>query len=192
MQQIPFFKRSLDPLSYGGALRNRRSGRRLRPLSGKEPLHLVFKIEKRNLWPRSLRSPRCFELTAKIIRKYAKKFFVSVDQISIQHDHIHMCIRAPRRCRFQSFFRVVAGQIAQQFENQAWVTDTRRSIWKGRPFTRVVRGYGALGRLRNYIQLNEKEVTGHIPYRKERLRGLSAEEWRLLWIPSAKLPHQST
>jgi REP element-mobilizing transposase RayT len=112
-------------------------------------------------------------------------FFVKIDQLSIQNDHIHILLRAPRRADFQSFFRVVAGQIAQQFQKNGWMTDTpaaRKGIWKFRPFTRVVRGWRALRTIRNYIQLNEKEATGKIPYRKERLRGLTEEEWKILWV----------
>jgi hypothetical protein len=54
-------------------------------------------------------------------------------------------------------------------------------LWKYRPFTRVIRGFKAYRIVRDYIQLNELEARGKIPYRKARLRGLSAGEWELLW-----------
>ncbi len=56
-----------------------------------------------------------------------------------------------------------------------------QKLWKFRPFTRVVRAFRDQIQVRNYIQLNEKEALGEIPYRKQRLRGLSAEEWERLW-----------
>jgi REP element-mobilizing transposase RayT len=118
-------------------------------------------------------------------------FFVHVEQISIQGDHIHILIRTHRRSQFHYFFRVVAGQIAQVFEKEGllMMTDTpgrprtKRSLWMYRPFSRVVRGWRAYWIVRDYIQLNEKEALGVIPYRKERLKGLSIGEWNLLWAP---------
>jgi putative transposase len=124
-----------------------------------------------------------------IIKTYAKMFFVKVEQLSIQNDHIHILIRTHRRSHFHHFFRVVSGQIAQRFEKTGLlaVTDTpanRRkgtSLWKHRPFSRVVKGRKAFVTARNYVRLNEMEAIGRIPYRKSRLRGLSAGEWRILW-----------
>lgn len=82
----------------------------------------------------------------------------------------------------------MAGQIAQRFEQEGYlrVTDTPADeqgtgLWKHRPFTRVVKGWKAYRIVRNYIQLNEKEALGVIPYRKTRLRGLSMKDWQLLW-----------
>jgi hypothetical protein len=54
-------------------------------------------------------------------------------------------------------------------------------LWKHRPFSRVVRGYRAYKIVRNYIQLNEKEVLGEIKYQSLRLRGLSMSDWKILW-----------
>jgi hypothetical protein len=67
------------------------------------------------------------------------------------------------------------------------VTDTQTGLrkgtglWKYRPFTRVVRGWKAYQVVRSYIRLNEKEARGEIPYRKQRLRGLSSADWGILW-----------
>jgi hypothetical protein len=56
-----------------------------------------------------------------------------------------------------------------------------KKLWKYRPFTRVVIGRRDYENVQNYIQLNEKEALGEIPYRKDRLKGLSSVEWELLW-----------
>jgi REP element-mobilizing transposase RayT len=192
-KQTTFFKMNL---SHGGLLRNQRKGRGVRPLSTKESIHLVFKLNQQLLRHRTLRSAKGFALTNRIIKKYAAYFYVKIEQLSLQNDHIHALIRTSRRSQYQNFFRVVAGQIAQQFEREGMlvtqrVTDTHAgrskdvtkaiSLWKYRPFTRVVRGWKAYKIVISYIQLNEQEVTGKIPYRKERLRGLSSAEWELLW-----------
>ena len=44
-----------------------------------------------------------------------------------------------------------------------------------------MRGYKAYLVVRDYIELNEKEVTGVIRYSKNRLKGLSMADWKLLW-----------
>ncbi len=60
-----------------------------------------------------------------------------------------------------------------------WVTDTP-NVWKARPFTRVIRGWKAYRTAIFYVLLNRKEADGIIPYRKNRLKGLSSVEWELL------------
>ncbi len=248
--------------SHGGSLRQLRAGSGARPLSTKASLHLVLKANRERVRG-GLRVSRRFQLIHFLIQKYAVKFFIKVEQASIQNDHIHLLIRTSRRSLYQHFFRVLAGQIAQRFEKEGLlsvcktqspagvsvtqaeslaVTDTptgssgeanvprvtgtpRRGalvesegleaerslgvggacgapigdgakglsgtdkaeakrlqkLWKHRPFTRVVKAYRDQLQVRNYIQLNEKEALGEIPYRKERLRALSAEEWERLW-----------
>ena len=205
-------------LKYGGELRKKRHGRGQRPLSCKESLHVVFKINRIVLKTQSLRTHQNFKLSREIIQKYADRFFVKIEQISIQGDHVHCLVRTSRRSFFHYFFRVVSGQIAQQFEKtdklrsviderfknkSRSVTDTPKNVsnnnrshtvnkqqntvrrklklWMYRPFSRVVRGYKAYKVVRNYIQLNEKEALGIIPYKKNRLRGLSLAEWEILW-----------
>jgi len=137
--------------SHGGILRQRRAGRGQRPLSTREPLHAVFKVERSCLAYGGLRSPKNFALAQKLIHMYAAKFFVKIEQISIQGDHVHLLLRATCRSHFHHFFRVTSGQIAQRFAREGLlkamsVTDTRvakRKLWKYRPFTRVVRGWKA-------------------------------------------------
>lgn len=183
--QTSFDRRNLlqHRLSHGGDLRKVRAGRRERPLSNKDPIHLVFKAD-RLLIPGGFRTHRRFQLVHRLVQKYALRFFVKVEQISIQGDHWHLIVRMSRRTQFKHFLRVVSGQTAQRFAIEGLtrvtpVTDTplrKWKLWAFRPFTRVVRGYRAYRIVQDYIQLNELEAIGRIPYRKERLSGLSKEE----------------
>lgn len=173
--------------NHGGVLRNIRKGRRFRPLSTREPIHLVLKAQRSVQRRGGFRSPQEFLIVQKVIRQYAKRFFVKVEQVAVAGDHIHMLIRLSKRALGQHFFRVVAGQIAQRFEQaDLLVTGTpgktkkKEKLWRYRPFTRVVRGWRAYLIVRDYVQLNKKEAEGQIPYRKTRLKGLSSAEWRLL------------
>ncbi len=187
-KQSSFFKSSsVHRFSHGGHLRRKKLGRGARTLSTQDPIHTVFKTERLRLRSRSLRTPQSFKLVLKIIEKFAKHFGVKLEQLSVQNDHIHLLIRSSRRRHYHHFFRVVAGQIAQSFAKNgllSTMTDTTSfstSIWKYRPFTRLVRGYKAYQIVRNYIQLNEKEARGEIKYQKKRLKGLSTSDWQILW-----------
>lgn len=142
-KQQSFFQAHWDHrFCHGGKLRRSRHGRSSRPLSTRDPHHIVLKIN-RKAFRKGLRHPRTFSIVNEVIRQYAKRFFVKVEQFSVQHDHIYLLIRAPKRSSFQSFFRVVSGQIAQR------VTDTFSEAWQGptiwltRPFSRVIKGYKA-------------------------------------------------
>lgn len=192
--QYNFFKiHHQHSLQHGGELRKKRSGRKQRSLSTRDPLHVVFKINKLAIKSGSLRSPKNFIMVMYLVKTYALRFSVKVEQVSIQFDHIHLLIRAPRRSKFHSFFRVLSGQIAQVFQIRDYlknVTDTPKGrgmlagklkLWKHRPFSRVVKGFRAYGIVRDYIQLNEKEAMGVIKYQKRRLKGLSSTDWELLW-----------
>ena len=183
-QQSLFSSNSRHRYSYGGTLRNKKIGRGQRPLSTHEPIHVVFKINKTRLLGKSLRSPICFPLVQRLLKKYSTRFLVKVEHVSIQNDHLHLLLRAHRRCQFHHFFRVFAGQIAQQLKAMTGTKDDhekKESFWKYRPFSRVVRGYRAYEIVKNYIQLNKQEALGKISYQKNRLRGLSNSDWAIFW-----------
>lgn len=178
--------------NHGGVLRNKRRGRKVRPLSTKAPIHLVFKTQK-NFLRRGLRSPLGFMIIRATVKKYARRFFVKVEQVSINHDHVHLLVRFTKRSQGLHFLRVVSGQIAQEFQKSGFikfasVTDTptntlkaKPKLWKNRPFTRVIQGWKPYQIVRHYIQLNEKEASGEIKYKPQRLKGLSSCEWQILW-----------
>ncbi|QLY25075.1 transposase [Bdellovibrio sp. KM01] len=164
---------------YGGNLRKSSKGRGARPLSSTDPIHLVFKVNKGAVRA-GLRSPRTFNLLQALLRKYSRKFFVRVEQVSIQTDHIHLLVRGGRRSAMQIFLRVVAGQFAQCLTDTFSQKHEGEKVWKHRPFSRVIKGYKPYRIVRDYIQLNELEATGRL-YSKTRLRGLSEEQLRELW-----------
>ncbi|PWU16665.1 MAG: hypothetical protein C5B49_10255 [Bdellovibrio sp.] len=53
-------------------------------------------------------------LILKLTRQYASRFFVKIEQISVQGDHIPCLIRCSKGSMLQNFFRVLAGQISQR------------------------------------------------------------------------------
>lgn len=115
MRQTRFEKTDWNHrFSYGGTLRKKRRGRSERPLSTKEPIHLVLKGNQ-ELIRGGLRIPRRFTTVHRLADKYSKRFAIKIEQMSLQFDHIHMVVRISGRSNFQNFLRVFAGQIAQVF-----------------------------------------------------------------------------
>ena len=177
--------------SHGGTLRQKRLGRKFRPLSKKAPIHLVFKAHRKLLKENSFRGTRSFLLIQRLIKRYAARFYIRIEQCSIQADHIHLLVRCSERFFYQAFFRVLAGQIAQCLQKEnllklilSEVTDTPQKLWMYRPFSRIVKSYKGLRIVKNYIQLNEQEARGRIRYNPRRLAGLSLQDWKILWSTS--------
>ncbi|MBC7464379.1 MAG: transposase [Bdellovibrio sp.] len=101
VKQLSFEKNSsFYQFNHGGTLRKKRIGRKQRPLSTKEPLHVVFKVDKSKLRSKTLRSSKSYKLIQKIIKTYAKHFYVQLEQISIQNDHCRLLVRTKRRSSF--------------------------------------------------------------------------------------------
>jgi REP-associated tyrosine transposase len=75
----------------------------------------VFKADKQT-YKKGLRSPLGFAITQRVLKKYSRRFFVKLEQVAICQDHIHCLVRLSKRSLGQHFFRVVAGQIAQEFQ----------------------------------------------------------------------------
>ena len=171
-----------------------------RPISSRDPIHLVFKANRENV-PGGLRAPRRYRLIYLLCDRYARRFFIKIESVSVQGDHLHFIVRTSRRSTLQNFLRVFSGQVSQQLANNGLtrsgdVTDTpaiaspgrgskslvvneRQKFWKYRPFTRVVKSYQAHRIVQNYVRLNELEAQSKIPYRKTRLRGVRQEEWEM-------------
>ncbi|WP_413295153.1 transposase [Bdellovibrio sp. HCB185ZH] len=167
-------------LCHGGILRRSSKGRGARTLSHRHPMHLVFKVNKAAV-KSGLRSSRSFALMTRLLRRYAVKFYVKVEQFSVQTDHVHILVRGRRRSNLQSFMRVLAGQFAQCLTDTHSQKNDGPKVWKYRPFSRVIKGYKPYQIVRDYIQLNELEALGR-PYSKTRLRGLSHEQLMELWV----------
>ncbi|QLY24522.1 transposase [Bdellovibrio sp. KM01] len=164
---------------HGGILRKSSLGRGARPLSHRDPMHLVFKVNKAAI-KGGLRHSRNFSLINRLMKKYSAKFFVKVEQFSVQTDHVHLLVRGSKRSNVQSFLRVLAGQFAQRLTDTPNQKREGPSVWKYRPFSRVIKGFKPYKIVKDYIQLNEREAQGR-PYSKTRLRGLSQEQLIELW-----------
>ncbi|MGE3757228.1 MAG: transposase [Pseudobdellovibrionaceae bacterium] len=159
MKKQPFLDKELfsHSLSYGGILRNKRKGRSARPLSPKNPIHLVLKgtLAKKE-W--SFRIPKNHRIVSVLLEQLSKAYGIRIDQKAIQGDHIHLLLRVRNRSLYKRFIRSLSGQIAM------FVTDARNSakslkkegirFFKYRPFTRVVKGWKPYQTAKAYVILN--------------------------------------
>ena len=166
---------------FGGSLRNHRHKRFSRRLSNRKFHHLIFKLNK-EVHSASLRTPKKFSISSHVIKSYAKRFRIKIASHSIQNDHIHLLVRTNRKSNYQSFFRVVAGQIAQRVTDTYHFVKFKQNFWKYRPFTRIVRNRKAYYITKAYIRLNELEGRKKIPYQRLRLKKSTRKIWSLLDI----------
>jgi REP element-mobilizing transposase RayT len=184
-KQIPFSSKILNcSLTHGGELRKKRKGRGARPLSKKDPIHLVLKSTLAlKQW--NFRLPKNHQIISKLIYKLSVTYGIKIDQKAIAYDHIHLLVRVKNRELYKRFIKHLAGQIAQL------VTDARSEssslkkqalqFFKHRPFTRIVKGWRDFLKAKDYVKLNEQEAMGNIPHRRHRLAGLEPHEYHHIW-----------
>ena len=139
-QQLYLFKNTTD-LTHGGS---RAKGKRkaMRPLSTKLPIHLVLKA---NDPFQLLRNTRIIEQT---IRKYATKFGITVYEIAVHADHIHLSLKAPSRELYQRWIRALTSVLTLKIAKLKWSLP---------PFTRIASWGRDFKRLINYIRHNRTE-----------------------------------
>lgn len=137
---------------YGGELAlGKRKSRR--PLSSRKPLHLVLKAN---------RFVNLFKDGAFVkskLGRYAKLSGIRIYSLSIQRDHIHLCIRIHDRNLYKKFVRCLTGVLAKHFG---------KGLWKVLPFTRVGQWGRGFAVLKSYLQKNEDEIYGVVPYQKRK------------------------
>ncbi|MBN8536569.1 MAG: transposase [Deltaproteobacteria bacterium] len=102
-------KRLKNYKEHGGQTPKARQ-RRKRPLSVKEPLHLVLRSD----YARGARKLTKHQpMIQGILKKAAGRFKISIYEKAINTNHIHLLVRGKTRESLQNFFRVTAGHIAQ-------------------------------------------------------------------------------
>jgi REP element-mobilizing transposase RayT len=107
-RQLSLFKKDLR--FFGGALLE---GKRksLRPLSTRDPVHLVMRSTFAK-GPDSFLAKRNRGGIDKYISIFAKRFQIRVYQRAIVGNHIHLVIRFPHRNQYKAFIKALSGKIA--------------------------------------------------------------------------------
>jgi REP element-mobilizing transposase RayT len=131
---------------FGGSLM---AGKRksARPLCTKRTINVVLKAKDFGL-------ARGQKLIKSEILKAAKKWGVKIYRISVLIDHVHLLIQIPTRMAYRFFIQRVCGAISLKLGVQ----------WLFRPFTRIVEWGRDFKRTCGYVEMNELEAWGYIPY----------------------------
>lgn len=182
-KQLGFFKR--DQRFFGGRLLHGRK-RRSRPLSVKDPIHLVL----RSSWAtgsNSFLKAHNQNAIRKILVDCARKYGVKVYRQALASNHLHLILRIHSRRLYRTFIRVLSSKIAshvmrgnsfKEFKkslrgdppNPLEVQGKGQAFWQFRPFTRLLhwgRDFKICG---EYLKQNVLEALGFVPYRKRNHR----------------------
>lgn len=178
MKQLSFFAKARGEHGGSLALSKRRSRR---PINIKNPVHLVLRSDLANGSRSLLRNQ---VLILRILQKFSWRFRIRVYEKAICGNHIHLVVRAHSRRDLQNFFRVFAGQVAQEIllkfplqkrEEKAFVglrggtpmhLKNQRTFWSLLLYSRIV-GWGRdLRGVIAYVIQNTKEALGLVAYKK--------------------------
>jgi REP element-mobilizing transposase RayT len=134
------------------------------------------------------------DIVHRVLQKFSRRFQIRIYENAICGNHIHLLVKATSRRNLQNFFRVLAGQIAQEIlrkfplqkhESKAFTggpggtLDTRgirreqhwknqRTFWSLLLYSRIVswgRDYLAV---KAYVIRNTKEALGLIAYKERK------------------------
>ncbi len=161
--------------------------RKQRPLSLKNPLHLVLRSDFA-YGSRSLLRHR--PLIEKVIAKAKKRFAIRVYEMAVVSNHIHIMIRGRTRQDLQNFFRVVAGHIAQELLRQFPILPSEKAepggasktrekenrFWQTRIYSRIVSWGREYLNVKKYVVQNAFEALGLIPYKTRAKRSLTLKK----------------
>ena len=169
---------------FGGILlHSRRKG--VRPLSTREPIHLVM----RSSWAYGATSFLLVKnrpVIERLLRSTAKAYGIKVYRQAIVQNHLHLVIKIPHRPAYKKFIRVFSSQVAshvmlsQSFKifkklqrekarGDALPADTEiqgkgQAFWQMRPWTRVITWGRDFRQTCTYVTKNTLEALGFIPF----------------------------
>jgi len=182
-KQLSFFK----PYTrfFGGQLLHGKR-RRQRPLSTKEPIHIVL----RSSWAKG---PFSFLLVKnkkpieRLIASNAKSYGVKVYRQAIVGNHFHLIIQIPSRKAYNRFIRVLSSQVAshvmrslsfKKFQQLIYdqnagdppsgaeeIQGKGQAFWQFRPWTRVMRWGRDYQTCCRYLLQNTLEALGFTSYK---------------------------
>lgn len=157
MKQRAFFK--AEKLFHGGTLRRKRNGRRARPISCKDTMHLILKSSRAE-GPWSFRAPGNKAKVICLLEKFAARNAVKILSVANAGNHIHIHLRLTTRHTYRAFIRGVTSAIAMAITGASRWKKLDGKFWDYRPFTRIVKGWKAILRLRDYLHVNQIESAG--------------------------------
>ena len=136
---------------FGGALLQ---GKRksVRPLSTKQPIHVVLKsTHSRPFHPNSRKLEKLF-------RTQALKYGLKIYDLALNWSHIHALITIPSRQAYQAFIRTLTAALVKLLSNT--LGKSLKGLFDLRPFTRILSWGREFTSVRGYLELNQMEALG--------------------------------
>lgn len=132
--------KQLSPTAFGGVL-NQGKRKLQRPTIDKIPLHVVLK---------AVDSETLLKHSAEIedyTRKLSSKFGVTILELAVQPDHVHILPEVPATETYNKWIRALTGNLSRKHQIK----------WRLPPFTSGVDSPEYLQTLKAYIQKNRRE-----------------------------------
>jgi len=136
---------------FGGSfLKGKRKS--ARPLSTKNPIHLVLKsTHARPFHPTSRK-------LEKIFRAQAQKYGIRIYDMALNWSHIHALITIPSRQAYLAFIRTLTSAIVGLLSKTAG--QSLKGLFDLRPFTRILSWGREFRSVQGYLGLNQMESLG--------------------------------
>jgi REP element-mobilizing transposase RayT len=200
-KQLNLFKPDLR--MFGGQLlHGKRRGRR--PLSTKEPIHLVL----RSSWCGGSGAMGSNSFLAKrnkhpiygLIQRTAKDYGIRIYQVALMSNHLHLVIRIFDRKAYRRFVRVLASRIAshvmrdqsfrvfkrqllnsvtsdpsKELPGQVETQGKGQAFWQFRPWSRVLYWGRDCKNCCDYVKQNVLEALGFVQYKPRKHRYMSSD-----------------
>lgn len=136
-----------------------------RPIATKKRMHLTLR-SSRATGKLSLFTRR--KEIQSILLAFGKRFDVRVFEQSNNGNHLHLVVQARTRGGFKRFLMAISGRIAQLMTRARKSTPLLGRFWDHLPFTRILEWGNDLRNALKYVEMNQLEAAGVIPYRPRR------------------------
>ena len=157
MRQTGFsFLKSYSKEFGGSSLVGKRKG--MRPLSTKEPIHLVLKSSHSSFFSPSLRKVEF------LVRAECQRFGIKLFNLAPNWNHIHLLIQIPSRAAYNKFIRSLSAQLVRLFSKI--LNKNLRGLFDLRPFTKIISWGRQFQNAFDYHILNQLEARGLMSRKK--------------------------
>jgi putative transposase len=166
--RLPGFGK-LDIKEFGGSL-TKGNPREARPVSTRQPMHLVMRSELANGERSFLRKSNAKRIEA-LVRKLAQEKGVKLYRFANSGNHLHFLVLPSSRKAFRGYIRAISGLIARISLGVERGKAKGLKFWDARPYTKIVEWGREFRSVCNYILRNTLEAIGFIPYQPRHSRG---------------------
>jgi len=151
MRQASFgFLRDYKKDFGGSLLQGKRKS--ARPLSTKQPIHLVLKSTGgRHFNPTNRKLEKLF-------RTQAQKYGLKIYDLALNWSHIHALISIPSRQAYLAFIRTLTAALVRLLSST--LGKSLKGLFDLRPFTRILSWGREFTSVRGYLELNQMEARG--------------------------------